>query len=101
MSALGILYPSFSLASMADPLDPYYRRSGGRLPSQGELIHAIELRLAPVLTEVVRRNVGTDAGGAADERWYWAAPILLDAFENNSLTLAWLSRPDAPNRWIG
>jgi hypothetical protein len=100
MAALGILYPSFALASIADPLDPYYRRSSGRLPSQGEITDAIAKRLGPSLTAVVQKYGSGSRGGAVDERWYWAAPVLLDALEDRTKTSEWLRRADAAQRWI-
>ncbi len=99
MSALGILYPSFVLASIADPLDPYYRRAGGRRPSLGSLLAQVRARIEPLLAPIVAERA--KASGPADESWYWAAPILLDAARNGPLTLDWLARDDAARRWNG
>lgn len=98
MSALGILYPSFALASLADPLDPYYRRAGGHLPTCDELLAAIQRRLEPLVAELVRAR-GSESG-PADESWYWAAPMLLDRAVDAAAADAWLARPDAARQWI-
>jgi hypothetical protein len=99
MAALGVLYPSFVLASMADPLDPHYRSGSGHLPSKDELLAAIERRVSPLLNAVLEKHQSSAARGAIDERWYWTAPILIYADADAIATRNWLSRPDAARRW--
>lgn len=75
MSLLTLVYPSFSLAQIADPLDGL--RKG--LNSKEALLNSVK--------EEIRRRVQNLVGtsprsGGVDERWYWAAPLLLDASEN-------------------
>lgn len=36
-----------------------------------------------------------------DERWYWAAPLLLDLMENKNGLLQWFKRKDAHLHWSG
>ncbi len=99
MPVLGLLYPSFVLASLADPLDPYYRSADGQLLAQSVLLASIEDRLEPLLREVTRGSAR--ATGPADESWYWAAPLLLDLAADPECTREWLHRPGAATKWIG
>ena len=48
-----------------------------------------------------RHNLTGDAGGAADERWYWAAPLLLDVNEDPALTRAWWAQENLATLWTG
>ena len=93
MPALGILYPSPSFAELGDPLP---------LP-EGEvtLDHALaraRKRLEPLLKRLTGpyRNAERE-----DERWYWAAPILLDLERYGETTREWFGRQDLPNLWSG
>lgn len=99
MSALGILYPGFVLASLADPLDPYYRRAGGKRPSLESFLAQVRTRIQPLIDPIIAERARTS--GPADESWYWAAPILLDAARDFGATEAWLTREDAARLWNG
>jgi hypothetical protein len=99
MPVFGLLYPSFALASLGDPLDPYYRISGGRTPSQATLLSAIKARLRPLLEPIVAERAKTR--GPVDEAWYWAAPILLDLQMDERAARSWLRRETAADLWIG
>lgn len=71
MPVLGLVYPSVTLARLGDPLN--IAREAGSIPLERErLLATVRQRLAPAL------NALPDPGGAEDERWYWAAPLLLD-----------------------
>lgn len=74
MRALGILYPSATLAAVGDPLD-VARRLGERLPlSRAKLESDVRGRIQELLV-----SLPTGAfEGAEDSRWYWAAAALLD-----------------------
>ena len=39
--------------------------------------------------------------GPVDERWYWAAPLLLDRKLNEASTLAWFRQVDLAQAWAG
>ena len=99
MPVLGLLYPSFTLASLADPLDPYFRRADGRLPTQPALLGAIRTRLKGRLATIVRNFAGPSR--TPDESWYWAAPLLLDLTADRNQTRDWVGRRDAASQWIG
>jgi hypothetical protein len=85
MPVLGLLYPSFVLAEIGDPL----RLAAGHdglleLGVMRELVRAaLAERLRPLLNSRTRE-------GAPDESWYWAAPILLDRQAEPRITADWL-----------
>lgn len=78
MPTLALMYPSPSLADLVDPLKLSLTSGSGRSISQVELISAAEEVLAGPLTQI-RETVCEEEGGVEDQRWYWAAPVLLDA----------------------
>lgn len=69
MAALGILYPSRTLASRFDPLNLL----SGTSASETNAIEAASLCVAELLAPVVAtHHVESEA---VDQRWYWAAPL--------------------------
>lgn len=72
MPLLAILYPSTVLARLGDPLR--LARERGVLPlDRSTLLEVVERRISRVLSRL------PDPDGSEDQRWYWAAPFLLDA----------------------
>lgn len=77
MPALALLYPCVTLARDGDPLA--IARAAGRMPG------GRDLTLDTVRTQVQQRLDTLPAGaegGPPDQRWYWAAPFLLDRRAN-------------------
>jgi hypothetical protein len=96
LPVLALIYPSSSLARIADPL-AIGAGSEGRQSARETLTVAeglIGVKLAPLLE-------GCPREGRVDERWYWAAPFLLDLQEDPDATYAWLGRPDLAGAWTG
>ena len=93
MPVLGILYPSPSLAELGDPVP---------VPeSEATLDHALaraRARLEPLLERLTGPYLDAER---EDERWYWAAPILLDLERYRETTQEWFGRWDLPSRWTG
>lgn len=73
MPVLGLIYPSIALAEL---LDPATEASSDR--SLSDLLADAESRLGPKVQDVMEQWRPSDQGPEQDERWYWAAPILLD-----------------------
>ncbi len=71
MPALALLYPSPTLAAAADPRAFATEHQANTI---GELLTWAQARISPLLERLPR---GT-AKGDIDERWYWAAPLMLD-----------------------
>ena len=74
MPVITWLLPSPTLATKIDPLEIALRRGSGPLNAQ-------ELRdeVKTVCRSLVETLPDAGEGTRADERWYWAAPILLDS----------------------
>ncbi len=74
MPVIAWLLPSPTLATKIDPLEIALRRGSGPLNAQ-------ELRdgVKTVCRSLVETLPDAGEGTRADERWYWAAPILLDS----------------------
>ena len=93
MPVLGLIYPSLALAGAFDPVAA--RRPGGTAASM--LLEArvsIDATLADAKTRWSRRT-------ESDERWYWAAPILLDLLANASDAKCFWWHPDLAKHWAG
>src|SRR5690625_1852704 len=72
MAPLSVLYPSIVLARLGDPL-AVARGAGGPL-SIDDVVARVRESVTAALADL---RVGTE-GTVADQRWYWAAPYLLD-----------------------
>lgn len=74
MPVISWLLPSPTLATKIDPLEIALRRGSGPVDDQ-------ELRneVMAICRSLVETLPGAGEGTRADERWYWAAPILLDS----------------------
>jgi Helicase conserved C-terminal domain len=93
MSTFALLYPSPSLAELGDPLAVARDLGAADRPvSRGALVAAVQRRIEAALTPLTKRS---PADGLEDERWYWAAPLLLDRRRDPATTERWLSRSTA------
>lgn len=70
MPVLGLIYPSLALAEAIDPA-----HAGLQATAIEEMKSQAREAIRAPLEQVVARWAGS---GEIDERWYWAAPILLD-----------------------
>ena len=81
MPVLGMMYPSVTFAQAGDPLDVAHG-FGVTLPlSRQDYLAEVSRRV----TELVAGLPAGPSSGAADDRWYWAAPILLDRIETRGV----------------
>ena len=92
MTAFLLVWPSPSLAQLGDP-----RQSAGRQPAVDKVLADIAGRISAALAPLVS-PAPTD--GAIDQRWYWAAPILLDQQRHPS-AIELLLAEDSAGRWEG
>ena len=77
MPTLALLYPSVVLAGVGDPLE--VARSMGAIHSplpMDAVLTTVRDRINETLAPLV---ASAPADGRVDQRWYWAAPLLLDA----------------------
>lgn len=77
MPALGMLYPSVALARLGDPLTA--ARASKRLPADSDFVRDhVRGQIEQALTSLPDGAADTPV----DQRWYWAAPFLLDNEES-------------------
>lgn len=93
MPVLGIMYPSAALAALADPLE-WAAVGGTPIDEIGDTIRE-------KVSSALQRLPAVDRPGAADERWYWAAPILLDLTADPETTREFLEDEALAVRWAG
>jgi helicase-like protein len=101
MPVLGILYPSPTLAEIGDPLAlarELRASEADRSVNLGMLQVLVEEKLSEALSRVVSRH---SRRAFEDERWYWAAPILLDLEYRSARTKSWFDLPDLVSAWSG
>jgi Helicase conserved C-terminal domain len=83
LSPLALLYPSVFLADSIDPFN-FAQARGQAVSVEDALARATKI-MRSALSQLPRSS----RAGRPDERWYWAAPILLDG---STPVLEWLAR---------
>ena len=78
MPVIAWLLPSPTLATQIDPFEIALRSGNGPLDA-----HELRNKVKIVCRSLLKTLPDAGKGARADERWYWAAPILLDS--NNGL----------------
>ncbi len=89
MPTLGLHYPSATLAHHLDPLAIALDQGDGEPVALEEIRRHVAHKVAPLI-ERLTKDSPTD--GPVDQRWYWAAPVLLDAKVPD--VLAWIESPE-------
>lgn len=93
MPVLGLMYPSLALAHLGDPL-PWIKAQPAALD---EIRAAVRDRVA----SAIARFSSSAAAGPEDERWYWAAPILLDRASDEEAVRTFWADPLLAANWAG
>ncbi len=81
MPVIALMLPSPTLATKIDPLRIALRYGGKPIPSD-----LMKSEAKKICEELLKRLPEAEKGSRVDERWYWAAPILL---ERNTNLLEW------------
>lgn len=97
LPALALVYPCRTLAKEVDPLT--LANAAGELPSLEAAAAEAGRVAAELLVPVVKEFA--DPAGPPDERWYWAAPLLIDRVHDAEATRAWFDRPALAREWSG
>ncbi|MGC4091632.1 MAG: helicase-related protein [Polyangiaceae bacterium] len=96
MSTLAMLYPSSFLARACDPLHLAAESRGESVaPQLADVMAAAVTQIELAL----RRLPAGSEGGPIDERWYWAAPLLLDAALEPAATRLWFDQSNLADIW--
>lgn len=99
MPVVALMYPSIVLATVGDPIHRDLTGSGGvALPTYEAVVTAV---MESLRASVERLVAGAPSQGAADDAWYWAAPLLLDAERHPIPTRQWLERENLAAAWMG
>ncbi|MDA3791531.1 MAG: helicase-related protein [Desulfobacula sp.] len=100
LPVLGLLYPSFSLARLGDPLTFIKNRSTETTETlkSSTLLSIIAEHIDKKLSQI---SDGDEHSEREDESWYWAAPILLDIQEDKAAAERWLKQWGLPQIWSG
>jgi hypothetical protein len=99
LPVLALLYPSFALAEGVNLAEFAAAVEGDESGlSHDEMVRRAAEALRPALERVTG---STPSGGRVDERWYWAAPLLLDVDRDRAGALAWLEDDELVARWSG
>jgi hypothetical protein len=93
MPVLGLVYPSLAIAGAFDPVQS--RRPGG---TAADMLLEARTALAASLGQAKAR---WGVREEPDERWYWAAPILLDLLGDAPATKLFWCHPDLAEEWAG
>lgn len=94
MTTFLLLWPSPSLAELGDPrtLAP----GAGPLPDGASVVRSVARRVDRALRPIVAAAGRTTR---EDERWYWAAPLLLDRALHGHAVEAWFGDTSTEDAW--
>ncbi len=99
MTSFAFVYPSVALARLGDPRAlAHALRARGETPTTELVLREVRTRLHAVLEPMLDRAPAT---GASDQRWYWAAPLLLDQAQDAEGLHAFLAGASASEAWTG
>lgn len=101
MPVLALMYPSAFLARACDPAHLAKLSADGKGVASGDIGRV--LREAETLIDVALRRLpsATVSDGPEDERWYWAAPLLLDRALEPAATKKWFAQEHLAEKWAG
>jgi len=100
MPVLGMLYPCRVLADRFDPLKlASESEAGGKLLTQNEVLDRVEEELRQLLVPIIKGRA--DENEPIDDRWYWAAPLLLDLEHDKQSLREWFAQDQLASVWTG
>jgi len=98
MSVFTLIYPCQTFVRELDPLAIAKEISGGGVSSLFYLRQYIGLRIKKLLEQILP-DQSEVTSGPVDERWYWAAMILLDRYYHPESTSAWFNSNENDLVW--
>ncbi|MBM3673034.1 MAG: helicase [Actinobacteria bacterium] len=98
MANLLVVVPFPALARMTDPVQILHEKNSSGPMTRAALEIEIRKRVTAALADKIKRAPKT---GVVDQRWYWAAPLLLDLQENEAATRTWWEREAWSSVWTG
>jgi hypothetical protein len=94
MPVLALMYPSFALAEAVDPA--LLAQMEGGVPDRERTLEIAAGCFQERIDELTR---SAPREGRVDERWYWAAPLMLDWRLDEGATRGWFERPSLARSW--
>jgi hypothetical protein len=104
MPVLALLYPSVYLAEQCDPGKLAADALDERGPTSAHDLHVEDLleRARDMIDFALEKHLPAPVTeGAVDERWYWAAPLVLDHKLRPAPTRSWFDQRDLAALWSG
>jgi hypothetical protein len=96
---LALLYPSFALSELVDPVGISRAwQAQGVAGTAEQMVEEAARILRPQVERIVARS---PSGGSVDRRWYWAAPLLLDVDRDRDRAIGWLEDERTASGWPG
>jgi hypothetical protein len=92
MTAFGFVWPSPTLAQLGDPRP----RGGTPRPTVEQLLGRVRAGVAGRLETL---TAAAPSAGPVDQRWYWAAPLLLDQENNPKVIDEWFGLNNSESNW--
>jgi hypothetical protein len=96
LPVLGLIYPAVRLARICDPFVIRRQFAADHPLTEDEALDVAKLRIAEELEKI---SIDHDESGAVDEKWYWAAPVLMDLVARPKLSMAWFVQDELPAEW--
>jgi hypothetical protein len=100
MPVLALMYPSPTMAAVGDPLRAaaaLRETAGGEVALDG-VLSLVTTKLSRLLEDLDHPSAGDET---VDQRWYWAAPILLDLAGHAESTKGWFDQRGLSTLWQG
>lgn len=99
MTSLLLVLPFVELSRLVDPLAiGRSERAGGDVATRDAVERVAHALVASSIAPFIANRPTT---GTVDERWYWAAPVLMDKAADPDAALDWWSRGAWPRVWTG
>jgi hypothetical protein len=99
MPVLALIYPCLTLAKQIDPLIFSKKRSPDFLTSLTYILPDIRLKIDSLLSKATN-SLSINYSKPADERWYWAALGILDAYFDPENVNDWLNSSSEELAWM-
>ena len=93
-----LLYPAATLAHIGDPVSYLPRNEGEQRCTSNLVLEFVTEKISKLLRSL---SVSEQQSGSSDERWYWAAPILLDLQFHSESTRDWFGQARLAELWSG
>jgi Helicase conserved C-terminal domain len=96
MSNFTLMYPCMTLATKIDPLMPKLM-TADKMPYKSQITKEIKKQIKSFIKPITKKYSKLD--GQYDQRWYWAALVLLDKHYYSKPLNEWFENTSEENSW--